>query len=163
MAGHKQAGLGVIAVRQRNTRVIGHTARGGDAGHDLKRHAGLGQLLQLFTTTPKNEGVAPFEAHHLLAFLREFDQQRIDLFLPQGVLVAALASVNALSIGGQKSQHAIGYQVVINNDIGFRHDANGAQGEQLWIARACANEINAALAYKGCGVERRRNGHITQN
>jgi hypothetical protein len=50
--------------------------------------------------------------------------------------------------------------VVIDDNISFGHDANGAQGEQLWVARACAYEINAALAYSGRGGERGRNGHI---
>jgi hypothetical protein len=57
--------------------------------------------------------------------------------------------------------------MVINNDIGFGHDANGAQGEQLWVARACAYEVdatrNAALAYRERGVGCRRNSHKAQN
>ena len=61
VAGDEQAGIGVIAVGERNSGVSGNAASGGNPRYYLERDAGRGQRLDFFAAAAKYERVAAFE------------------------------------------------------------------------------------------------------
>ncbi len=80
-----------------NARITGNTGSRRDTGYDFKRDAVGSQCLQLLAAPPKNERIAAFEAHHLLAVLGQPNQQGVDLLLPHGVFVAAFPGINSFA------------------------------------------------------------------
>ncbi len=67
MAGNEDHRLGIIPVGQRNSRIGGATAGGGNTGNHLKGDPLGGQTGDLFTAPTENEGVPSLEAHHLFS------------------------------------------------------------------------------------------------
>ena len=143
--------LGVVAVGQRDAGVGAGPAGGGDAGHHLEGHAGLEQLLELLAATPEDERVAALQAHHLAALPGQAHQQPVDLFLGQGVVAGLLADVDHLGAAAGKLQHAIAHQVIDHQRVGLPDQAGGAQGEQLRVAGAGADQGDPAHR---AGIER---------
>src|SRR5581483_11509726 len=98
LRGDEYAGLGMIAVRERDSG-IGRTARGcGDSGADLKRNSALGQKLDLLTASAKDEGIAALQPQDTLAFPCKARQQLADLVLRQGVVLRSLADIDPFRI-----------------------------------------------------------------
>ena len=131
----------MVAVRQRDAGVAGHTAGRGDARHHLERRCRGGQRLHLLAAAAEDERVAALEAHHLLAFARQSHQQRVDFLLRHAVVVALLADVDALGVGGRSGQHLGRHQVVVDDDVGLREQSRGAQRQQFGVARAGADQV----------------------
>ena len=149
VAGDEQAGVGVIAVGQRDTGVGGATGGGGDARHDLERDAGGGQFLDLLATAAENERVAALQAQYAFALLGQFDQQCVELGLRHGMAVAALAHVDPLCFFPDQFHYGRGNQPVVQYNIGLLHQAQGAEREQVGVARAAADQVNLAAPQVG--------------
>ena len=81
VAGEESKLGGKLAMRQRNPRVIGRRHEGGNARHDLERHARVGQLLRFLAAAAEEIGVAADEPHDGLARARPGDQQLVQLRL----------------------------------------------------------------------------------
>src|SRR4030042_168072 len=98
MAGDKNHRLRMIAVCQRYAAVSGATGRGGDARHHLKRYALRRQGGDLFATAAENKRVTTLETHNALAFPCQAHQQRVDLILPECVIVFFLVDIKMLDV-----------------------------------------------------------------
>ena len=67
----------MIAVRERNARVVRRSHDGGNAGHDFEMDFRRREFLGLFAAAPENVGVAALEAHDGFAFLRFRDEELV--------------------------------------------------------------------------------------
>jgi hypothetical protein len=159
MPGDELAGLGVVAMRQRNARI--RCAAGGrrDARHDLERDAGCRQLVDLLAATPEDEGIAALEPQHTLALAGEAHQQLVDVLLRQGVPAALLADVDHLGVAPHQFQHPRRDQAVVEHHIRLLHQAQGTEGQQVRITRPAADQVHLALRRQlgaACGLGQRR-------
>ena len=155
--GDEDAGLGVIAMRQRNPGIGGAADRRRDAGADLERHAMLGQRLDLLAAAPEHEGIAALEAQHALARAGVAHQHGADLLLRRGVVVGALADIDALGLAAHEFEDFRRDQPVVEHDLGLLHQAQRAEGQQIGVAGAGADEIDLAAfgrPPRGEGLER---------
>ena len=69
-------------------------------------------------------------------------------FLAHGVVGALLADVDAFGIAPHQFQNLRGNQVVVDHHVGLLHQAQGAEGEQVRVAGAAADQIDLA-AWRG--------------
>lgn len=146
VAGDEDHGLGMVAMGQWNAGVSGAAAGGGDAGDDLEGDALLHQCFDLLAAAAEDEGIAPLEPHHALAFAGQPDQQPVDLVLRQRVLAARLAGVDARGIDARQA-HDIGrYEAVVDDDIGFLERSQSLEGKQIRIAGAGPDQGNETHA-----------------
>ena len=144
MAGDEDAGLGVVAVGERDAGEGGDSDGGGDAGNDLEEHAVFLECLDFFAAAPEGVRVAALETHDTQILLRELDQQQIQVFLRHTVIAALLAGVDAFCVGFHQSQNGLGNQMIEHQDVGLADESQGAQGEQFRVARAGTDEIDCA-------------------
>ncbi len=133
-----------------NAGIRGRRDGGGDAGDDLKPHAGGHQCLAFLAAAAKNEWVAALEAHDAPAFEALLDQQAVDLVLGHRVAGGLLADVDLLGIGAVAQELRVG-QVVVDDDLGRLEEGNPADGEEAGVAGASADEIDDAL-FGGHGI-----------
>ena len=84
VAGEQRKLGGKLAMSQRNPRVIGRRHQGGNARHDLERHAGVGQLLRFLAAAAEEIGVAANEPHNGLARARPGDEQLVQFVARRG-------------------------------------------------------------------------------
>jgi hypothetical protein len=87
----KSTPLRVLAVRERHAQCRRPGQPGGDAVDHLHGHARSAQVLGLFAAAPKDERVAPLEAHHMLAFVHRHEHELFDEGLRRALAAAALA------------------------------------------------------------------------
>jgi hypothetical protein len=80
----------------------------------------------------------------LLALPGQAHQQLVDLFLGQGVVAGLLAHVEHLGAAAGELQHAVAHQVIDHQRVGLADQARGAQGEELGVAGAGADQGHAA-------------------
>jgi hypothetical protein len=144
MAGDENAGLRVIAMRQRNAGIGRAPARRRDARTHLERNAMLGELLDLLAAAPEDERIAALEPQHALALFGQRHQHLADFLLRHGMVGAALADIDALGLAADEIEDVVADQPVVEHDIGLLHEPLGAEGEQIGIARPGADEIDLA-------------------
>jgi len=138
---------GDITVRDRNARV----GRGGDgaryARHDFKRDSGAVAVERLFAAAPEHKRIATLQPHNQFARLRLFDQQRVDLWLWDAVIVLCLARVDHFGVGAHLAQQFMGNQAVMDDDIGAPQQRQALDGDQARIAGTRPHEINRTYAH----------------
>ena len=144
VTGDEDAALRVVAVRQREAEARGGAERGGDAGHDVDRHAGFDEDVHFFAAAPEDEGIAALETHDGLAFQRLAHEQLADVVLRHRVVAGHLADEDAL--GGRRDQveDAGADQIVIDDDFGRLQQTRAFQRDQFGIAWAGADESDVA-------------------
>ena len=145
----------MIAVRQRDAGVARNSARRRDARDDLEWQALVSQRLDLLAAPSEDERIATLEPHHAPARAGQADQQRTDLGLRHDVVATLLAGIDALGVHRNEVEHLGGDQVVVDHDIGLAEHAHRAQRQQLGVARASADQIDAA----GRGLVSQRLAH----
>ena len=101
VSGNKGHRRGMLAMRERHTRVGRQPERCGDSGYDLKRNSSGTESLRLFPSSTEDEGVATLESHHGLALLGLLHQECADLFLRHLVLRTFLTDVDSLTRSGR--------------------------------------------------------------
>ena len=89
-------------------------------------------------------GSPPLSRSTRLPSLREPDQQLADLFLRQRVVGAPLADIDALGLAPHEVHDARIDQTVVEHDVGLLHQPERAEGQQVGVARAGADEIDLA-------------------
>ena len=147
MAGeHRDHGI-VIAMSDRNPRVIRSRHDRTDTRNDFKCDARLLQFRRFFGATAEHIWVSPFQPNDAFAFARFRDQQFVELFLGQCVLLSALAAVYDLCFPRRQPQQIGIHERVVNDHIGARQQFRAAQGQQAGVARAGANQINYSLLF----------------
>ena len=144
VAGDEDAGLRVIAMGQRDAGIGRASGGGGDAGADLERNALFGQFFDLLAAAPENEGVAALQAQHALALQGQLDHQVADLLLRQGVIGALLADIDALGVAAHPVHDRGVDQPVVEHHVGFLHQAEGPERQQVRVARPGAHQIDLA-------------------
>jgi hypothetical protein len=80
-------------------------------------------------------------------------QQRVDLVLALAVMALDLADIDAFGIAAHIIQHFRANEFVVEHDIGLLHQAMGAKGQQVGIARTGADYINGATRRIAAAVE----------
>ena len=89
---------------------------------------------------PKIIGSPPLSRTTRLPDFRELDHQVVDLALLARRPVAGLADHHLLRLAPREIEHLRRDEIVDENDVGGLQRAHGAQGEQLRIARAGADQ-----------------------
>ena len=79
------------------------------------------------TATAKHEGIATLEADDGLAVLSQLDEESIDFFLSQRVVVSCFADVDNFCITAGKAQELGVCQMIGDNRIGFFQEFFTAQ------------------------------------
>ena len=130
--GERQFGFGGAAERRR------------DPGNDDDRNILLAQALDLFAAASEHEGIATLQANHLAAGFRGVDQTLVDLVLSDAALAAALADEHALGVAPHAVEHRVGDELVVEHDVGILQHLQGAQRQQIGIARAGADQEHGA-------------------
>ena len=77
VAGDEHAGLGMVAMGERNAGTRRTAQRRGDAGHDLDGDAGCGQRLDLLAAAAEHERIAALQPHHALAGAGQRDSRSL--------------------------------------------------------------------------------------
>ncbi|ESR70547.1 hypothetical protein T266_15020 [Pseudomonas aeruginosa VRFPA05] len=160
VAGDEGAGLGEVAVGQRDAGVGTATGGGGDARDHLAVDAGFEQALQLLGAATEDERVAALQADHPALLPGQAHQQLVDFFLRQAVVAAALADVDALAAFRQEGDQFAGDQAVVDHHLGLLQQGPGAQGEQARIAGAGADQGDAAGREIDIEEGRRNHGSV---
>src|SRR4030066_2577275 len=78
ISGHENAGLRIIAVRQRNARVGRNAGCRCNTGHYLKRNVVSGESFYFFAAPAKDKRVTPLEPQHAPALPGQAHQQLLD-------------------------------------------------------------------------------------
>ncbi len=129
---------------QRNAGVGRAAAGRGDARHHLEGNAVGRQFVDFLAATAKYERIAALQAQHALALLGQLDQLAVDLVLGHGVVGAALADVQAVGVAAAQFEDGRGHQAVVEHHVGLLHQAQGAEGQQVRVARAGADQVDLA-------------------
>ena len=111
------------------------------------------QIFELLAAAAEDEGIAAFQAQHALAGLGMLGQQRVDLVLALAVVALDLADIDALGIAAHVVQDLRPDQLVVEHDVGLLHQAMGAEGQQIGIARTGADDIDGAARGLGAIVQ----------
>ena len=112
----------------------------------------------------EHHGVAAFQSDNLFALAGSTEQQAVDVVLLGVVATAALAYIDTL--GGQRVEETLVYQIVVEDDVGLLKCFHGLDRQQVGVARAEANERdvpltiiaptkggNGQIALQGVGLE----------
>ena len=148
VAGHEHAGLGVVAMGQRNPGIGRRAGRGCNSGTNLKRNAVFSERFDLLATAPEHEGVTPLETQHALALARETHHQRANVGLRQLVVAWPLAHIDPLDPRRDEVHDAGVGEAIPEDDVGAAHQSKRTQRQQVGIARTGAHEID--LAHRSC-------------
>ncbi len=135
---------------QGDARVGGGAGGRRDPGNELVLDAVPDELLRFFRPAPVNQGVAPLEPGHLLAGPGFFHEKPVDLILLQGMVMAGFSRVDDFApLAGILKEFLIG-QIVVDDHIRVPDAFDGPQGNQLRMARACADQKDFARPLVGC-------------
>ena len=74
MPGDDSDGRCEVAMGNGNACIGGYCNGRTHTGHDLEWDAGICQRQRLFASSPKDEGVPPFQAYHKVSLLSIFDE-----------------------------------------------------------------------------------------
>src|SRR5712692_956993 len=128
-----------VAVGNGNARVSRYCNGRTHTGHDLKRDASISECQGLFTTSPKDERVAPFQTHHQASLLCIHDKQDIDLLLFHGVTSGFLANKHSPGLGRCFLKEKWANQAVVDYDISRMKAAQALECNQFRITWPCPN------------------------
>ena len=117
---------------------------GGDARDDGDRQAGAAQRLDLLATAPEHERIAGLQAHHGLAGTHAAHQLGVDFGLGPAHPAVALADGDELGVTARARQDGRRHQVVVQDGIGLLQELRGAQGQEIGITRAGADDVGDA-------------------
>ena len=129
------------AVRDGDARVGGHGNRRRDARHDLKRDAVFLKQHALFAAAPKDEGIAAFQAHDGLPFLRLQDDEPADILLLHRVMRGCLADVDALGVLRRKAEDAVIGEAVVDDDVRRAQAVHRFHRDETPVAWTCSDEV----------------------
>ena len=144
LGGDEDAGLRVIAVRERYAGISGAAYRRRDARTNLKRHALVGERFDLLAAASEHEGIAALQPQYALALSGEADQHLADLALRRGVVSRTFADIDALRLPRYEVEDRGIDEPVIEHDVGLLHQAQRAERQEIGIAGAGAHEIDLA-------------------
>ena len=144
LSGDEDAGLRVVAVRERYAGISGAAYRRRDARTNLKRHALVGERFDLLAAASEHEGVAALQPQYTLALSGEADQHLTDLALRRGVISRTFADIDALRLPRYEFEDRGIDEPVIEHDVGLLHQAQRAERQEIGIAGAGAHEIDLA-------------------
>ena len=151
VTGDEGDGLGVIAVSEGDTGIGGAAGGSGDARDDLEGDTLRGQGIDLLAAASKDEGIAALEAQDPLALLGQVGQQAVDVLLTHDVMVTFLTHVDAPGIPARQVEDRLGHQAVVDHHVGLLHEPQGAEGDQVRIARPGTYQVNLPHARPGAG------------
>jgi hypothetical protein len=146
MAGDDGELVGDTPVGDRDAGGGGHTDRTGDAGHHGHRDACLGEGDQLLHAPAEDIGVAALEPDHELPGLGVVDQGGVDGLLRHEATVGDLGRVDDLDLRAQLVQEFARGEAVGDDDVGLGEQAAAANGDQVRVAGAAADERDAGGA-----------------
>ncbi len=115
---------------------------GGDAGNDFKRDVGSAQGFDFFGGAAKEERVATFEADDDFVLTGGVEEKRVNVLLGEEAEAGAFADVDALGGGGDEIEDFRRDERVVEDDAGRLKQAEGLDGEEAGIARACADQVD---------------------
>ena len=146
-------GAGDAPVGHRDARHGGPGDRAAHARDHLESKARLRQGEGLLAAAAEDERVAALEAHHAPPGAGVLHQHRADLLLRHPVAPGRLAGVDQDGVGRGEVQQPLGSQAIVDHDLGRLQQTEPADGQQVGIARAGADEVNDA-AHAGTTVPR---------
>ena len=151
-AWHEADRAGIFTMRERQQRLGGAAIGGADAGDNLDRHAGGAQIFRFLAAAPEDEWIAAFQPHDIMASLGLGHQQRVDVFLRQGVPGAFLRDRNQTRIGADHRHDFIGHEAVMHDQARPLDQPRGLERQEIRITGPSTDQIDGAeLAFFGRG------------
>ncbi len=138
--------LGDSAVRDRDACEFGPSNGGRHSGDDPHRDALLRAGEPLFAAPPEHERVAALEPDDIRPAQRVLDQQLVDAVLAGLVAAGELRDVNQDGVVAALVQAGQGRQMVVQHDVGLTQSPQTADGEQIRIPGAAADQHDASDA-----------------
>ena len=137
-------------MRQRDLRCGGCAICSADTGHNFDRDTCRTGNLCLFATAPENEGIAPLQAHDVLAGARNADQKVADRFLRKSMMRPALRNRDEFRVITRKRHDRRIDEPVVHDDPGAFDQPRGADCQQVGVARPCADKVNGSgISHRG--------------
>ena len=137
--------LRVIAVSQRQCQ----SRRGGkgcsDARHHANPHAVRPAGFEFFSGAGEDGRISALQPYDAFSRKREFDEKRVDILLPAGAAMALLADKDAPRLAPGEFEHRSGDEPVVEDHVGSLQFADRLQGQELGVARPCADNHHFAL------------------
>ena len=90
------------------------------------------------------KGSPPLSRSTRCPSLREIGEQPVDLLLAHGVMVALLADIDASGVAAGHVEDGLGDQPVVDHHVRLLHEAQGAEGQEVRVAGAGADQIDLA-------------------
>ncbi len=129
----------MVAMRQRNPRVVWSRHDGGNPWNNLEGNMRIGQLLGLLAAASEDVRISPFEADDAFAFPRPLDEQGIEFLLGDGSFLWALPSKNHFCGFRRQTEQLQVHQSIIDHHIGASEQLRASQSEQPRVARTRAD------------------------
>src|SRR5580658_5736626 len=104
------------------------------SGNDDARHADVAKREDLFSSAPKDEGIAALEPHDGLEATGEIGEKCVDLALARGV-PRILADVHDLRARVHESHDRLVDQSVAHDDVGVAENSRSAYRQELGRTR----------------------------
>ena len=147
VAGEDREAGAMLAVRERNARVIRRRHDGRNAGHDFERDFFRRELLGFLAAATENERVAALEPHDGFALAGAGEHEFGELFLREAAVALVVAARN--DFGGRRGEpQQFGIdQHVADDHFGEPEQFRAAQREQAGVARPRAHQINCAFGF----------------
>ena len=124
-----------MAEREGNPGVGRHGDGGGNAGHDLERHAGVEEGGGLLAAPGEHERVAALEPHDVLAGLAPLDKERVDVVLLHRLAAGRLADRDPLGSGRCQVEQVGNRQPVVDDDVRRCEHLRAPPGQQPGVTR----------------------------
>src|SRR5439155_17658063 len=134
--------LGPPSASERDAGVGGYRDRGAHTGDDLERDPGDCERLGLLRSPTEHERVTTLEPDDPATEPGVADQEGMDHGLGQGVVAAALAREDAEGTGRRLGEDSRVDQAIVDDDLRREQDLAGAAGQEPWISRPRADEID---------------------
>lgn len=143
-------------VGHRDTCQGGNGDGGGNTRHHLEGDACCLESQRLLTAPAKDKGVASLEPGHPQALFGQFHQSLRNLLLGSGMTAQPLAHVDAPGLGRSSLKQLVSNEIIVDHCIALAQQFQSTQSDQVGLAAACADEIDAAgrLAHGSSSVSK---------
>ena len=112
-------------------------------GTTSKSRPAADERERLLAAAAEHERIAALQAHDVAAAAAELDEQLVDQLLRHRC-AGTLADVDQLGVGSGEREHAGADERVVHDDVGCLQPAQPADGQQLRVARAGADQRDHA-------------------
>ncbi len=145
MRGEEGDAQRLVPEGERHLELRGGAEARGNSRHHRIGDAGLAQRFDFLAAAAEHERISALEAHRALPGLRRLDQQFVDRGLADAGLSDAAPHRHARGIAARAIENFGRDQFIVKNNVGVLQRAQRLDGQQIRIARTCADQRHPAL------------------